>query len=190
MDRELRPIPSCPDYLADAEGTIWTIKRKGGNDRGAGRKGEPRPLKSHVTAYGYCIVNVQIDGKNKSRPVHRLVLEAFVGPAPEGYHGCHYPDPNPSNNHISNLRWDSISENAKDKYRDKIETGTKVCTKCQVEKSKTDFYGDKRNLDGVKAECKSCHTSTLMTTRDPEKQRRTNREYMDRQRQINPDRWR
>lgn len=190
MDSEIRPIPSCPDYFASADGTIWTIKRKGGNDRGAGRTGSPRPLKSHVNAYGYCIVNIQIDGKNKTRPVHRLVLEAFVGPAPEGYHGCHYPDSNPSNNRLENLRWGSVADNARDKYRDKPDLGTKVCTGCGIEKALSDFYGDKRNRDGVKAECKSCHRLTFLETRDPDKRRAVNREYMRRQREANPDRWR
>lgn len=47
---------------------------------------------------------------------HHLVLEAFVGPRPEGMYGCHN-DGDPSNNHVSNLRWDSPSENMHDRVR-------------------------------------------------------------------------
>lgn len=48
--------------------------------------------------------------------VHRLVLEAFVGPCPPGMEACHWDD-DPTNNHLSNLRWDTPSENELDKVR-------------------------------------------------------------------------
>lgn len=52
-----------------------------------------------------------------SRPgVHRIVLEAFVGPCPEGMEGCHN-DGNPGNNRVGNLRWDTRSANHFDKMR-------------------------------------------------------------------------
>src|SRR5882672_10110237 len=108
MDRkDLRLIPGFPCYLAGADGTIWTLKRKGGNDRGAGRLGAPRQLKTHQNGAGYHVVNLDVGGKNQSRLVHRLVLETFRGPPPPGYSGCHYPDTNKSNNRIENLRWDT-----------------------------------------------------------------------------------
>ena len=45
---------------------------------------------------------VPATGKANKRTlsVHRLVLEAFVGPCPEGMVGCHYDD-NPTNNVLS-----------------------------------------------------------------------------------------
>lgn len=48
--------------------------------------------------------------------VHRLVLLAFVGPQPVGMQGCHN-DGNPQNNFLSNLRWDTCSNNNLDKQR-------------------------------------------------------------------------
>ena len=48
--------------------------------------------------------------------VHCLVLEAFVGPCPEGQEGCH-GDGNPSNNALSNLRWGTPKDNADDRRR-------------------------------------------------------------------------
>ena len=50
------------------------------------------------------------------KKVHILVLEAFIGPCPEGMIGCHYDD-NPKNNLLNNLYWGSHSENGKDKCR-------------------------------------------------------------------------
>ena len=48
--------------------------------------------------------------------VHRLVLEAFVGPCPDGMECCHN-DGDATNNHLSNLRWDTPSNNAYDRVR-------------------------------------------------------------------------
>jgi hypothetical protein len=48
--------------------------------------------------------------------IHRLVLEAFKGPCPEGMMGLHKDD-NPENNHIDNLYWGTRSQNRLDAYR-------------------------------------------------------------------------
>lgn len=42
--------------------------------------------------------------------VHRIVLETFVGPCPDGME-CDHKDRNRSNNHIENLRWVTKAEN-------------------------------------------------------------------------------
>lgn len=48
--------------------------------------------------------------------VHRLVLEAFVGPCPPGMVACHYNDI-PDDNRLENLRWDTPSANQYDMVR-------------------------------------------------------------------------
>ena len=55
---------------------------------------------------------VSLRGEKKS--VHHLVLEAFVGSRPEGMEACHFPDRNPANNTVSNLRWGTHQENIHD----------------------------------------------------------------------------
>lgn len=37
----------------------------------------------------------------------------------------------------------------------------KLCKKCGIEKERTEFYKDKRNLDGLYYYCKSCHKSLV-----------------------------
>lgn len=56
------------------------------------------------------------DGKDYAKRVHVLMLEAFVGPRPEGYLGCHN-DGNRDNNTLANLRWDTASSNGFDRVR-------------------------------------------------------------------------
>lgn len=49
-------------------------------------------------------------GKGVKRYVHRMVLETFVGPAPEG-HECLHADDQPANNVLTNLSWGTRAEN-------------------------------------------------------------------------------
>ncbi|MEQ1519698.1 MAG: NUMOD4 motif-containing HNH endonuclease [Aestuariivirga sp.] len=60
-------------------------------------------------------------GRGNSRPVHQLVLEAFVGPRPEGCIDTLHEDHDPSNNKLDNIRWGTRSENLKMDY----EVGTR-----------------------------------------------------------------
>lgn len=61
---------------------------------------------------GYLMVTL---GKERLY-VHRLVLEAFVGPSLPGMHGCHN-NGKPSDNRIENLRWDTRAGNFADKWK-------------------------------------------------------------------------
>jgi len=56
----------------------------------------------------------------KTKYIHQIVLETFLGPCPEGMEACHFPDRNPANNHINNLRWGTHRDN----YRDAVKHGT------------------------------------------------------------------
>lgn len=50
--------------------------------------------------------------------IAHLILNAFVGPCPNGMECCHYDD-NKVNNRLSNLRWDTHSNNLKDRCRNR-----------------------------------------------------------------------
>lgn len=52
--------------------------------------------------------------------VYHLVLEAFVGPKPDGMEACHFPDKDPGHNCAENLRWDTHAGN----HQDRIIHGT------------------------------------------------------------------
>lgn len=78
----------------------------------AGRILKGRPMNS-----GHLILGLYREGKREKHLVHRLVLSAFVGPCTDGMEGCHDPDPNPANNHLRNLRWDTRSGNERDRVK-------------------------------------------------------------------------
>lgn len=65
---------------------------------------------------GYRIVGLSKDGKSHAILVHRIVLEAFVGPCPPGMQGAHGNGIR-DDNRLTNLRWDTISGNHADKFR-------------------------------------------------------------------------
>lgn len=65
---------------------------------------------------GYVTASLRKAGKTKSFLVHRLILQAFIGPAPEGMEGCHN-DGKRGHNHLDNLRWDTKQNNAADRVK-------------------------------------------------------------------------
>lgn len=56
------------------------------------------------------------EGRRRHFKVHHLILELFVGPRPDGSLGLHWDD-DPNNNHVSNLRWGTSSDNQLDRVR-------------------------------------------------------------------------
>ena len=80
--------------------------------RRAGRVLSLTPLSST----GYLKVGITKDRHQTTRTVHSLVLEAFIGPRPEGMHVCH-GDGDRTHNALVNLRWDTPSENGYDTVR-------------------------------------------------------------------------
>lgn len=63
---------------------------------------------------GYLQGNMCVEGNRKNFEVHRLVCEAFHGPAPEGYEAAHN-DGVRTNCHEDNLRWATPADNTADK---------------------------------------------------------------------------
>ena len=66
--------------------------------------------KQTLVGRGYMVVSIAGRGRTF---VHALVLEAFVGPKPEGCE-CRHIDNRPWNNVVGNLRWGSSAENKAD----------------------------------------------------------------------------
>ncbi|MGZ4516413.1 MAG: NUMOD4 motif-containing HNH endonuclease [Mycobacteriaceae bacterium] len=84
-------------------------------------KGYLRPaggvvLAPRLNSNGYQQVHLSREGTQAPRLVHRLVLEAFMGPCPSGSEGCHGSG-GKGDNSLQNLRWDTSRENSLDTVR-------------------------------------------------------------------------
>ncbi len=78
--------------------------------------GKSRILKPYPNTNGYLLVGWHMDGRRFSRLLSHLVLEAFVGPRPEGEETRHL-DGNYLNNLPGNLAWGTRQENNEDRVR-------------------------------------------------------------------------
>lgn len=76
-----------------------------------------RVLRPAKTSKGYRVVMLHNQSRRKSVRVHSLVLDAFVGPRPEGMEVCHGPG-GPGDNRLENLRWGTSSDNSLDQVAD------------------------------------------------------------------------
>lgn len=80
-----------------------------------GQRSSPgKELSQVVTEDGRCFANLWRYNEQRSARVHRLVLETFIGPCPEGME-CRHLDGDASNNHVPNLVWGTHQENEADR---------------------------------------------------------------------------
>jgi hypothetical protein len=89
------------DRYVECEGPIkgkYLSKKKG------------RVLRPGPSNFGHLSV---VLGRNNTQFVHKLVLLAFVGPAPDKHECCHN-NGDPADNRLENLRWGTRSENNTD----------------------------------------------------------------------------
>lgn len=84
-----------------------------GNVRTFRRGANGRLLKPGRMPQGHLSVAL---GRRNSQCVHKLVLLAFVGPAPDRHECCHN-NGNPADNRLENLRWGTRRENILDAVR-------------------------------------------------------------------------
>lgn len=109
MQEDWREVTGFDGYEVSSLGNVRSWRKLGRCGVGL-RRESPRVLSPVVNKDGYLVVSL---GRVRFL-VHRLVLTTFVGPCPEGMEGCHDPDRSPSNNALSNLRWDTRKGNVDD----------------------------------------------------------------------------
>ena len=100
---EVRVVPSFPTYGVTKEGRVWSYKR-----------GSFRTIRKDRNGYWGLIL--YSPGGYQHRLVHQLVLEAWVGPRPEGQ-VCRHLDGDRDNNHIDNLAYGTYRDNTADAMR-------------------------------------------------------------------------
>lgn len=115
---EYREVSGFPGYRVGSDGSVWsqwakiTLGWRYGTKPILGKTWKRLRPGSHRTGH----LMVMLCPGRHTKFVHRLVLEAFIGPCPEGMEACHN-DGNCKNNCATNLRWDTSKANAADKIR-------------------------------------------------------------------------
>jgi hypothetical protein len=113
MNTIWKPIP-CFElrYEVSNDGQVRSLDATVACGNKALRSVKGRLLKPGLTVGYPCVVL----GKGNTRMVHTLVAAAFIGPRPAGNDVLHI-DGSRTNNHISNLKYGSRSENNRDIFR-------------------------------------------------------------------------
>jgi hypothetical protein len=105
------PIPGHPGYEVSDLGRVRSLGWVTVDTIGR-RQPHRAQMLTPCTRPGRDYLHVSL-GAGVNRPVHHLVLSAFVGTRPAGLDGCHN-DGDPTNNRVSNLRWDTKKSNSQD----------------------------------------------------------------------------
>lgn len=103
-----RDVPGLDFYQVSKTGEV----RRLAHTDSIGRHLAAKTLAGTVNPQGYVIHLI----KGRQRRAHHLVLEAFVGPRPEGLE-CLHDNDDPADNRLENLRWGTRRENTLDKVR-------------------------------------------------------------------------
>lgn len=99
-------------YAIDTDGNVWSRK----NGRWGLREKYKKLKPGTINPGGHLVVVLHKNNKAYTKYVHRLILETFISPCPEGKESCHN-DGDPKNNNLQNLRWDTPSGNRKDQFK-------------------------------------------------------------------------
>lgn len=117
-----RPVPGFEAmYEVSDGGRVRSVPRtvpRRGKDFMLQLKG--KVLRQPVKKSGHRTVMLYRGGVGQREHVHRLVLNAFIGPPPSALHECAHCDGDPSNNRLGNLRWATRASN----HGDKVAHGT------------------------------------------------------------------
>lgn len=108
---QFRDVDGFPGYKVGSDGSVWSCRP--GNGKG-GLRSEYRQMQPRPDRAGYFYAHFR-GASNKNVAVHALVLNAFVGPCPEGMQCRHFPDDCKANNNLSNLQWGTPSANQRDR---------------------------------------------------------------------------
>lgn len=109
------PVRGFPLYEVSDRGRVRSWNAGAGRGPACdGRRERPLMMKSRVGAKGRPLVNFwSAEQGAKAKFVHTVVLEAFVGPRPEGQ-VCRHLNGDPLDNRLENLKWGTLRENSAD----------------------------------------------------------------------------
>ena len=98
-------IPGRPSYAAATNGVIWSRK-----------SGVWLPMQGTPGESGHLTVGLWDANRKRTQWVHILVLEAWVGPCPDGME-CRHLNGIPDDNRLTNIEWNTRRVNTQDRKR-------------------------------------------------------------------------
>ena len=110
MAETWRPVVGFTDYEVSDLGRVRRCRPGARNHKCA-------VLRPWVGNHEYLTIGLTLGGKIHRRLVHRLVCEAFHGPAPSAGHQVAHGDGTRRNNRADNVRWATRAENMGDCLR-------------------------------------------------------------------------
>lgn len=150
---EWRPIPGYEGiYEVSDRGRVRSLDRTSSH----GRRLRGQILKPVVRS-GYLGVGLHASGVSRIHSAHRLVLSAFVGPAPADMEARHL-DGDRSNNTASNLAWGTSQQN----IRDQLRHGTQANARKTHCPKGHPYMGDNLYVDPAGTrQCRKCKRDNL-----------------------------
>jgi len=140
----LRTINNFPNYAITKEGKVWSNKH--------------RKFLKPYSGSGYKLVWLWKDNKQFIKSIHRLLLETFVSPCPQGMEACHN-NGNKLDNRLENLRWDTRSNNVIDSIKQGTFANSKL-TKDDVWKIRALYSTKKYSKRQVARMCNVAYSTT------------------------------
>ena len=109
FDGETVEIEYAPEYFVSNLGIIY-------GPGSMGRRGYHKLSSYSSDKYGHQVVDLYINGNRVHKYLAVLVAEAFI-PNPNNYPEVCHIDGDPYNNHVSNLKWGTHTDNMEDAKR-------------------------------------------------------------------------
>ena len=130
------------DYKADIYGNIWSYKNKN----------KPKKLCPMINKYGYLVVNLHVNKKQKQYRVNRLIAETFI-PNPYNLPQVNHINGNKKDNSVENLEWVTAKENTRHAILNnlRVQTGENFHSSKMKEK---DIHKICKLLEANKTKCK------------------------------------
>lgn len=134
---EWRTVRGFEHYEVSDDGQLRSWRRKACKWRKSqaksNRRESPILLNPATSPRGYRIANLTNDSAHRMLGVHRLVAIAFLGDPPSPDHtDVAHNDGNPSNNHVSNLRWATHQDNQMDMRKHKTMQDGERCITAKI----------------------------------------------------------
>ena len=142
-------IPGFENYKVFENGEVFSFARKQSGVK----------LNPGISTSGYLQVGLYVSGVSTSVSVHRLVASVYLGlDLNDSKSLVDHIDGNKLNNHVSNLRIVTPSENirARNGELDYSNDMSKWCCKCEKLKPRSDFGRSSFSHDGLRTYCKMC----------------------------------